>query len=288
MKNKLQNFVKGIVPKNVLFVMTVVCIGMMGITYLDADIAKPFRTVVGSVVIPLQKGINQIGTWGSDLFQKKMDFKALEQYVKELEVENNNLRAEKAMLQNALTEQDQMRELLELKDNYQNYEMTAATIIAKDDGSWYHRFTIDKGTNDGIKEGNNVIADDGGLVGIVVSASETYSIVRAIIDDSMNVSAMSQNGKELCMVSGDLTLIGEGSMNIFQIAVDSSIKSGTYIVTSNVSDRYLAGIPIGIVKKVTTDANQLTKSGYIKPIVNFKTLKDVLVILGTKEVESEK
>lgn len=286
MKDKLQNFIKGMLPKNVLFIMTVVCIVAMGITHLDAGFAKPFRTVVGYIIVPLQKGVNQIGSWGSELFQEKMDRAEMQAYIKELEMQVENLQSQKLFYQSDLEQLENLKEMLELKDGYQNYEMIGASIIAKEDGSWYHRFTIDKGTEDGIQTGNNVIAD-GGLVGIVTSASASYSIVTSIIDDSVNVSAMSQTAQELCIVSGDLTLIGGGCMKISQIAADSSIKSGTCIVTSNVSDRYLPGIVIGTVKEVTTDANQLTKSGYITPTVNFKTLKDVLVILGIKEVENQ-
>lgn len=282
MKEKLQSFIKGLLPKNILFLMTVACIGIMGLTYLKADFAVPLRTAVGYVITPLQKGVNRIGTFGSELFQKRMDMNQMQDRIKELEQEVENLQSQISFYQNDSVELERLQKLLDLYDSYQNYEMTGASIIAKEEGSWYQRFTIDKGTNDGIQTGNNVIAD-GGLVGIVTSANDSFSVVTAIIDDSINVSSMSQTAQELCVVSGDLTLIGDGCMRISQIAADSSIKSGTPIVTSNVSDRYLPGILIGYVKEISMDANQLTKSGYLTPVANFKTLKDVLVILGTKE-----
>ncbi|MFR7843281.1 MAG: rod shape-determining protein MreC [Gallintestinimicrobium sp.] len=42
----------------------------------------------------------------------------------------------------------------------------AATIISKDPGNWYDTFMINKGSKDGIRVDNNVIAGKG-LVGIV-------------------------------------------------------------------------------------------------------------------------
>ncbi len=286
MKEKLQNFTKELLPKNMLFLMTVICIGMMGATHLNAGFAAPLRTAVGYIVIPLQKGINRIGTFGSELFQERMNLEQMQNRIDDLEQEVENLQSQLSFYQNDSMELERLQKLLDLYDSYRNYEMTGASIIAKEEGSWYQRFTIDKGTNDGIQAGNNVIAD-GGLVGIVTSASATFSVVTAIIDDSINVSAMSQTSQELCVVSGDQTLIGEGCIQISQVAADSSIGSGTAIVTSNVSDRYLPGILIGHVKELTTDVNQLTKSGYLTPVVNFKTLKDVLVILGVKETTVE-
>ena len=54
------------------------------------------------------------------------------------------------------------------------------------------------------------------------------------------------------------------------------------IVTSYISDKYLQGILIGYVSEVTVDSNNLTRSGYITPAVDFKNLQEVLVITTTK------
>ena len=84
-------------------------------------------------------------------------------------------------------------------------------------------------------------------------------------------------------VSGDLELMQEGRIRMSYADVDSGIKEDSIIVTSNISDLYLPGILIGYAKDVTVDANQLTLSGYIEPKVDFSSLKDVLVILTTKQ-----
>ena len=60
------------------------------------------------------------------------------------------------------------------------------------------------------------------------------------------------------------------------------------IVTSNVSKKFLAGILIGYAKDVKTDANNLTKSGYVVPAVDFKHIQKVLVITEKKITEESK
>ena len=45
---------------------------------------------------------------------------------------------------------------------------------------------------------------------------------------------------------------------------------------------------IGYVSEITTDANNLTRSGYITPAVDFQHLQEVLVITTTKEEMLEK
>jgi rod shape-determining protein MreC len=72
----------------------------------------------------------------------------------------------------------------------------------------------------------------------------------------------------------------------FEQLVDSSnvVVEGDKIVTSNISDKYLPGILIGYISTINQDANNLTKSGYITPAVDFEHLEEVLVILETKQV----
>ena len=58
---------------------------------------------------------------------------------------------------------------------------------------------------------------------------------------------------------------------------------GDKVVTSNISEKYLPGILIGYVCELNNDANNLTKSGQITPVVDFKHLQEVLVILELKD-----
>ena len=68
----------------------------------------------------------------------------------------------------------------------------------------------------------------------------------------------------------------------------SEIKEGEQVVASHISSKYLQGILIGYVSEITTDANNLTRSGYITPAVDFQHLQEVLVITTTKEEMLEK
>ncbi len=64
---------------------------------------------------------------------------------------------------------------------------------------------------------------------------------------------------------------------------ENKVSVGDSVVTSNISDKYLPGILIGYVTEISDDSNQLTKSGKITPVVDFKHLQDVLVIMQLKE-----
>ena len=156
--------------------------------------------------------------------------------------------------------------------------------LAKGSSNWFSTFTIDKGTSDGIEENMNVIADNG-LVGIVTTVGKNYAVVRSIIDDTSNVSATISTTEDNCIVSGSLDLMTSDNLINFSNLDDAEgeVAIGDSVVTSNISDKYMPGLMIGYISSITGDDNDLTKSGTITPVVDFKHLSDVLVIKQVKE-----
>ena len=63
---------------------------------------------------------------------------------------------------------------------------------------------------------------------------------------------------------------------------DNVVEVGEQIVTSHVSDRFVQGLFIGYISEIEVDSNNLTRSGYITPAVDFSKLQEVLVITTTK------
>ena len=64
---------------------------------------------------------------------------------------------------------------------------------------------------------------------------------------------------------------------------DNEIEVGEQVVTSHVSSRFLQGLFIGYISEIEVDSNNLTRSGYITPAVDFTKLQEVLVITTTKQ-----
>ena len=63
---------------------------------------------------------------------------------------------------------------------------------------------------------HNVIAD-GGLVGIVTEVGADWATVRAVCDDYSNVSAMISTTSDVCVISGNLTLLDEGKLELSRL-----------------------------------------------------------------------
>ena len=262
--------------------LSVVCVLLMGLSLYTGKADGPFKVVTGYTIIPMQKGINHIGTWLGDvsdnfdtLKQVRKENVELKEKIDVLIAENNNLQEEKHEL-------DRLKSLLKLDQNYSDYEKIGAHVIAKDPGNWFSTFTIDKGSDDGVQMDMNVLAG-GGLAGIVTNVGPNWATVRSIIDDASNVSGMTLTTSDKCMVRGDLSLINDGKIRFEQMENnENTIQVGDQIVTSHISNKYLQGILIGYISEVNVDSNNLTRSGYITPVVDFKNLQEVLVITKTK------
>ena len=266
----------------ILIGLSVFCAFMMVLSSFSDRAAGPFRALANVTVIPLQQGINYIGGWLGDM---KNNFSTMQQLRSEnesLQEQVDALTTENNYLQEESYEYERLQELYQQDQNYAEYEKTAAHVIGKNSGNWFSTFTIDKGSRDGIDVDMNVLAGSG-LVGIVTEVGPTWAKVRSIIDDSSNVSGMVLSTSDTCIVSGDLSLMSTGQISFDQMENnDNVVAVGDQIVTSYISDKYLQGILIGSISEINVDSNNLTRSGYIIPAVDFNNIQEVLVITTTK------
>ena len=273
--------------KYVLLIMTILCAVIIGCS-LKTSGSGPVSAAAGAVLAPMQKGVNQLGSGLTNLREHLRTKKSLEKENEELRTQLADAQQNLNQVQLNQEELDNLKSLYDMDQNYADYDKIAANVIGKDAGNWFSVFLIDRGSNDGITVGMNVLAD-GGLAGIVIQVGPNYAKVRSIIDDNSNVSARNLSTSDLCVVSGSLKTMNESSLIDFDDLRDKEdqAKVGDQIVTSNISDMFLEGIPIGYITDIKTDSNNLTKSGHIATIVDFEHLDDVFVILQTKDISTD-
>ena len=243
-----------------LLIMSGVCIIIMLLSFTLNISGGPLNAAAGYVFVPMQEGINKVGTWISDkaanlknLSDVMAENEDLQNQVDELTTELNTIKLEQYEL-------DNLRELYNLDQKYPSYEKVAANVIGKNSGNWFNTFTIDKGSNDGIEVDMNVMAGSG-LVGMVTTTSDNL------------------------IVSGSLQKMNEDMVIEFNNLndKDNEVSINDPVVTSAVSYNYQQGILIGYISSIETDSNNLTKSGTITPAVDFEHIEEVLVILNKKQ-----
>lgn len=268
-------------PKYILMTIAIVCVALIIISFRFQDKMTPIRAAVGSVVTPMQRGINKIGLVVADGMDYATTVKKLAKENDSLKQQVDELSAQNRLLQQDKYDLDNFRKLYDLDEKYSDYPKVAAHVISSD-GNWFNSFVIDKGSNDGLKVNMNVLAGDG-LVGIVTEVNKSYARVRSIIDDESSVTGSFLKTSDMCFVNGNLKLVNKGMIDISGIPADAKIKDGYEVVTSPVSDKYLPGILIGYARDIKTDSSNITQSAHLTPAADFSGLDMVMVITEVKD-----
>ena len=269
--------------KHLLVIMTLFCISTIIAAFASGLSTAPLQNAAGMFVVPFEKSISNIGSWIANSYENFREKQELIEENQQLKAQIDTLITQNNKLLQDQEELKRLEELYKLDQEYSEYPKIAARIISKDPGNWYDTFVINRGSNHGVRVDNNVIAGKG-LVGIVTEVGPSWATVRAIIDDSSNVSAMTVSTSDNCIVEGDLELIDEGKLRFLQLYdTENKVTVGERIVTSNISEKFVEGLFIGYVNEVEQDSNNLTKTGTIVTPIDFQHLKDVFVITINKQ-----
>lgn len=269
--------------KYLLFILTALCIAMMVLSFTTNFLAVPLNYISSVLIVPFENGLTSVGTYALEKTEQLQELRSVLKENEQLKDQINELTIENTRLQQEKYELTKLRELYELDAEYEEYSKIGARIISRDASNWYSSFVIDKGSEDGIQVNCNVIAGSG-LVGRVVEVGPDHAKVISIISDGVNTSGMILASGDNLIVTGNLATMEEGKIEYSQL-MDSKnrVTIGDKVVTSNISDQYLPGLLIGYISSISTDSNNLTKSGYLTPVVDFEHLNEVLVIKELKQ-----
>ena len=280
MGRKKKNFT--ISSKMIFTVLVILCVGLIIVSYLFADLLSPVRTAVGNFFVPMQKGISTVSSGISETLRVFSDKQKLIDENDKLTAEINDLKTEMQILIHQEYELEWYRDLYENDSVYQNAEKVAARIISRNPNGACDMFVIDKGEEDGIKVDMNVLAG-GGLVGIITDVGKNWAKVRTIIADDSSVSGRFQPTSDTCIVKGNLRRMDDGYIDVEMINLNAEVYDNYEVLTSYISDKYLPGILIGYVTNIRKDPSELNKRAYLTPVVDFEHLEAVLIVKTLRE-----
>jgi rod shape-determining protein MreC len=195
----------------------------------------------------------------------------LEKENKLLRETNINLSNEISQLKESKLENLRLTDLLAFKDRTK-YGVVSARIIGKTLIQTRNNITLEAGGKDSVKVGMPVITDKG-LVGKIVAASSNYSIAQILLNKDLKVSAKDQRSR----VDGIISWDGEDKLLMKNVSKSADVMVGDIIITSEYSNHFPSGIPIGFVTSVGTEDN-LFKKIDIECFVNFQNLEEVFVL----------
>ncbi len=161
------------------------------------------------------------------------------------------------------------------------YDHISARVIAGDPSNIFATLTIDKGTNDGVRQGMAVTAfQDGffGLVGKVVTSSPHSAQVRPINAPGSYVAARFQNSRYEGLIEGqgqsEATLI----MHYVRKSAGSLIAVNDLVLSSGMNSLYPPGIYIGRVEEIRSREYDTSLELIVNPIIDESRLEYIFVL----------
>lgn len=238
---------------------------------------------VSAVFGPLQEGADRalkpardLVNWVDETFAARGDKDRLETEVQEL-------RGKVAAGETALSENDQLRKLLELRTNGElpaGFTPVTGRVIARSPTIWYSTVTIDHGTSAGVAVNDPVINGDG-LVGRVTSATAGTAQVTLVTDHTSAVSAkVVPDG-----IQGVIRPEVGNPTDLVLDFIDSSkhVRVGETVVTSGwkargLSSLYPYGIPLGRVTQASVAEQEASQQVHVRPYADLRQLEFVQVL----------
>ena len=267
-------------PLIIALILTIVLIVLLFTTSGNATDGGAV-SIFGKLIAPLQEGLytategisgalgggteeDATGLQNATGAELREKVKSLENQVREMEEQQ--------------AENERLRNLLSMKNELGAYETIAARVIGKNSGQWFRQFTVDVGTNDGI-EPNMIVYTADGLMGRVISCSDTYSKISSFMDTQSGVPVLVERTRDNGIVKGiEATASDDKNLLALEyLAVNTDIVPGDTVITSGVGGIYPKGIYVGEVLDVSTsdDTENVIR---IKSNVDFEHVEEVLIV----------
>ncbi len=243
------------------------------------------QNATGVLEAPIKKVLSSTVNWFDTIYGYLYKYDSLQ-------AENESLRSQLADAQQsardgiaASEENTRLRQLLNLREKHTDYEMESCKVVLWSSSNWSSSFTISKGRSSGIELNDPVVTEYGVVVGQVTELGETWATVSTLIDVDMSVGAYVGQSGSSGMSVGEFALMKKKEAKLTFLAEGAQIFVGDEVLTSGSGGAFPAGLVIGTITNVQTEAGGQVEYGIIKPECRFDTLVQVFVIKSYEVVE---
>jgi rod shape-determining protein MreC len=235
-----------------------------------------------SALSPIQEGASRVLKPFRDLFGWFGDTVDAKDQRDKAVAERDKLQTQVAQMQNRLRVAEQQAKINERDTvgGMSRYGPVDARVYLHSPSSWYQSLQINKGTSDGIKEGDPVI-NGAGLVGKVQTAWGGGAVVTLITDPEFATGGITGTSQEPGSV---VPAVGAPGDLLFKFVDNAGkVRKGELVYTagtisSRLESRYPPAIPIGQIDRIDIGDGELDRRIHIKPAADLTRVDMVQVL----------
>lgn len=276
--------------RRILFTLLVILVVAVTVFFLgqrsDGQISI-FENALGSLISPVQNGLHTATDKVKGFFSNLRSYSTLQQDYDALSFENQQLQLELASAEETAQENERLKVLLDAQDTYDSLDPIYAKVIARDAGSWFKTFSVNRGTSDGVSTGMAVVNGDG-LIGRVYEVGLNYAKVITIIDTRSAVACLMQRTRDNGIMRGQISDSDSAAeCYVYYLPNVNSISPGDVVVTSGTDSLYPKGLKIGTVSALSLDAGSDGTYAVVAPSVDFQRIEEVFILRTVIESDKE-
>ena len=268
-----------------LAIFVVLSIGMLTVYFGEGGggVFHTFQRGAQEAFAPLETGASRALKPARSSSFSPLASKVSPNQPKRSRAEVEQLRRQLGVAETARHDVRELRALVGLteSDGYpQGTDPVGARVIVRSPTVWYSTLKIDKGSNDGVRRNQPVVAA-GGLVGKISDVTGGTAEVTLITDSSSAVSAQVMPNGATGIVH---PVVGDpNDLLLDYITKGRRVTEGTTVVTSGFSSDgvqsiFPRGIAIGRVTKVDPQEAEQFQRVHVKPLADIRGIDYVQVL----------
>ena len=262
-------------------VWKVIFIAILATVILAVTGSLTGKTVSGSLVqgilAPFRTGASYLTDKAEQFYNYMFEYEALlaeNQKLKEQlsQVEDDARRADAVSREN-----DRLRAMLEFTELKPEYDFAEGYIISWSSNDWSNTFTINRGEDAGIDVGMCAVTANGELVGLVDEVGPNYSVIKSVLDSSLEISATIASSGYNGMVKGGYASGLDGYLRMNYLPSSAVIRNNDQVVTTG-STVYPRDLVLGYVIDAGFDATGVAKYALLEPAANISSLEQIFIL----------
>jgi rod shape-determining protein MreC len=259
----------------ILIVAVLLAVGLTVVSSLTG-FSLPDMVVKGFLT-PVRAGVSKLTDRAEQLYSYMFEYESIA-------AENERLKEQLAQIEDRARQADsiareneRLRNLMELPLTQEGYDVVDSYIISHSSTDWSSTFTINRGSNVGIQEGFCVITANGELVGLVDEVGPNYSVIKSVLDSSLEISATIASSGYNGMVKGGYASGLDGYLRMNYLPSSAVIRNNDQVVTTG-STVYPRDLVLGYVIDAGFDATGVAKFALLEPAANISSLEQIFIL----------
>lgn len=252
--------------------LVLILIIILGFILSQTRIFPKIKDTFAQILFPLTVSFDKVAHLSADFFKTISSISELREENGRLSEENLKLQSELFGLKEVEHENKILSENLGFFKEQKELKLIPAKIILRSPTDFSRYLTINKGSEDGVREGAAVLSS-GFMIGTVSSKTAKTSQFFTLSDVSSSVPIVFQESRGTGLLKGSLKgLVAEN------VPLDIPVKEGEAVVTSGLGGEVPAGIPIGQAGKVISKEGEIFQKIEVSTPISFSKLEIVFVV----------